>query len=52
MCRNLSGNTAENDVGTLTEQSVRRKHALKTSPQFTASGESLAVEFIVIKHFG
>ena len=28
------------------------KHALKTSPPFTARRESFAVEFVVIKHFG
>ena len=27
------------------------KHPLKTSPRFIASGESSAVEFVVLKHF-
>ena len=28
-----------------------RKHALKTSPRFTAPGENFKLEFVVLQHF-
>ena len=45
MCRNLSGNTAENDGNT-------KKYALKISQRFVPPSRWNLSKFVVIKHFG